>query len=79
MSAQPAPVVHRIEPFRVAVLCGAGGKWLATNDPKRVTCPDCQRIAERRMAWRCIGYLHDNLDAPADRHAKSCPEYKVTP
>ena len=54
MSSKPAPVIHRIEPFRVAVLCGAGGKWLATNDPKRVTCPDCQRIAERRMAWRCI-------------------------
>ena len=34
-------LIHRIDRFAVATLCGAAGNWKAVNTPAGVTCPAC--------------------------------------
>lgn len=42
------PVVHLVDPFESAVLCGTSRNWRGTNDPQQVTCRACLRVLKRR-------------------------------
>jgi len=41
-------LIHRIDPHAIATLCGADGQWRAVNTAAGVTCPECQRLQERK-------------------------------